>query len=435
LNLLRLLPFIIASLLMAAHFLRADQQGLMVVSLLVPGLLFIKRKWVTYVIGAFVIMGGLVWIDTASRLYHIRTVFGQSPTRMLIILGAVTLFTLSSLLVFRLGKIRQRYNIKDETAVLSTATFFLTALLLTIVHLKVSIPILLLERFLPGGGWIEIFILATYSAFIAELIIDPRKSAAWRKKIWTLFSIVFFSQLILGLAGFEKFLMTGDLHLPVPAMILAGPIFRGDLTIMIFLFLGSILIIGPAWCSYLCYLGSWDLAASSAKKFPRSLPRWVWPTRIAILIGIILAAFSLRLAGLPMVTATILAIIFGLIGVGLMLFISRRKGLMIQCISYCPIGLVTVLLGKINPFRLKINSRCTNCYQCRAACRYGALYVKDIKNRKPNINCTLCGDCLGQCDDNAIDYHYFHLTPKTSHKLFVILAVALHTLFLGTGRI
>jgi len=38
--------------------------------------------------------------------------------------------------------------------------FFLTAGILAVVHLMVDPPMLLAERFLPGGGWIEIAMLA-----------------------------------------------------------------------------------------------------------------------------------------------------------------------------------------------------------------------------------------------------------------------------------
>ena len=44
--------------------------------------------------------------------------------------------------------------------------------------------------------------------------------------MWLIFSIIFFTQLILGVAGVDKLLMTGKLHLPVPALIAAGPLYR-----------------------------------------------------------------------------------------------------------------------------------------------------------------------------------------------------------------
>ena len=54
----------------------------------------------------------------------------------------------------------------------------------------------------------------------------------------------------------------GEMHLPVPALILAGPLYRGEGFFMLFLFLSTVLIVGPAWCSWLCYVGAWDNVSS-----------------------------------------------------------------------------------------------------------------------------------------------------------------------------
>ena len=115
--------------------------------------------------------------------------------------------------------------------------------ILSIVHLIVANPMLLAERFLPGyGGWIEIIIIALYAGFIIERMIQSRNIIYWRRFTWTVFTIVFFSQLFLGLLGYERFLMTGTLHLPVPAMIAGGSIYKLKLGFMPILFLSTIII-------------------------------------------------------------------------------------------------------------------------------------------------------------------------------------------------
>jgi hypothetical protein len=60
------------------------------------------------------------------------------------------------------------------------------------------------------------------SIFIPLLRIHCYRSHQIQK--WTFFSVVFFAQLVLGLAGMPSMLMTGELHAPVPALILAGPV-------------------------------------------------------------------------------------------------------------------------------------------------------------------------------------------------------------------
>lgn len=431
----RFLPIILSSWLLGAHYLRADNLPLFAACLLAPSLLLYKRRWVIYAISGLLILGALIWIQTAVTFVQIRQAFGMPYGRMILILGAVAAFTLLSGIVFTGKRIKNVYSGSVETAWASTAAFFLTGILLAIAHIKVSIPILLLERFIPGGGWFEIFVLSIYAAWITEKMLDRSVSSKWRRRIWLLFSIVFFAQLLLGLSGFEKFLMTGSLHLPVPAVIVAGPIFRWKLSIMMFLFLGSVLVVGPAWCSHLCYIGAWDDIASRGKKKPKVMPGWAKYGRLITLVLVVLAAMILDLSGLPTIVATSLGLAFGIIGVAVMILWSRKAGAMTHCIAYCPIGLLATGAGKISPFRLRINSSCTDCGICRLSCRYDALNMPNIKDRKPGINCTLCGDCIGSCDDRAIEYRFPGLKAQAARTLFIVLAVSLHTVFLGLGRL
>jgi heterodisulfide reductase subunit A-like polyferredoxin len=107
---------------------------------------------------------------------------------------------------------------------------------------------------------------------------------------------------------------------------------------------------------------------------------------------------------------------------------------MTHCVTYCPIGLLAVWLGKLSPFRIRIRNQCTDCGICRLACRYDALNMSDIKKRKPNINCTLCGDCLGKCEDRVIAYRLLGLKAHQARAVFIAIAVSLHAVFLATGR-
>jgi len=109
---------------------------------------------------------------------------------------------------------------------LPLAVFLFVALLLIIVQLVVETPLLILERAFPHGGWFEIFMVALYGAFLVDRMRHPELSPKWRLISWNLFSAVFFLQLFLGLSGLDMFLMTGNLHLPVPMMIMGGPIYR-----------------------------------------------------------------------------------------------------------------------------------------------------------------------------------------------------------------
>ena len=123
---------------------------------------------------------------------------------------------------------------------LPLTVFIFILIILSIVQIKIEHPIIILERFIEGSGWIEIFFIGLYGAFVSYKMQNPVNVPKWRKYSWTVFTIVFFSQLILGLIGFEKFLMTGELHLPIPVLILSGPIYREQLSFMTILFLAPL---------------------------------------------------------------------------------------------------------------------------------------------------------------------------------------------------
>jgi polyferredoxin len=295
--------------------------------------------------------------------------------------------------------------------------------------------ILLADRFLKGAGWVEILLLSLYAAFILFKMSTRKDTSRLRIGIWLAFSIVFFTQFLIGLAGLDKLLMTGRLHVPVPAMVIAGPIYRGARFFMPILFLSTIVLVGPAWCSHLCYIGAWDALAARAQKQSGNLaPLWTW-VRIALLVLTPLTAILLRIAGVSGLTAGLVAIGFGVLGIGLMAVLSTRKGVMVHCTSICPLGLAGNLLGKISPFRVRINEACTECGLCISACRYNALDARRIERRKPGLNCTLCGDCLASCREGAITYAFPGLNPARARIVFLTVIVSLHAVFLGVARI
>ncbi len=419
---------------LAAHFLRNGEYGLLIVALCFFALMFVKRQWVLHILSLFLLYGSVNWLLTAYEIHSVRVMLGENSSRMFIILGAVSGFSLFSAALLQLKKFKSRYR-KNQYDIFIAASFVLTAALIITATMKVSFPILLLDRYLAGFGWIETFFLSLYASFITETMLDKSKNAKLRRKIWMLFSIVFFVQLILGLVGYEVFLMTGKLHLPVPAVILLGPLYRWELSFMVFLFLSSVILVGPAWCSHLCYLGIWDNLAADKQSKPRNVKYKVWQIRIGIFLLVSLSAIAMNILGISGLTATIGGLLFGVLGIVVMVVYSKKSGNMIHCTMYCPIGLLAVFFGKINPFRIRITDACDNCMKCHFACRYNALSFKDIQNQKPNINCTLCGDCISPCEQSAINYQLFKLKPDVSRAIFIALIVSVHAVFLGLGRI
>lgn len=425
---------VISLLLFAAHFLRAGEHGLVASVLLLCFMLIYKKKWILNITSLVLIYSSINWIITAFNIYSIRTSIGQDSTRMFIILGLVSLIALLSALLLQAKKTASLYR-KSDNDIGITISFIVTVSLTSIAFIKVSFPILLFERFFETYGWLQVFLLGVYSSYVTEKMLDISKSSKIRRRIWLIFSIVFFAQLTLGLAGYEIFLMTGKLHLPVPAIILLGPLYRLEISFMVILFLSSMVLVGPAWCSHLCYLGIWDNFSADAKSKPHKVGFNVWLIRFMIFAITVITALTLNFAGISPITATFAGLLFGIIGIIVMVVYSLKSGNMLHCTVYCPIGLLAVLFGKISPFRIRINNECDNCMKCHFVCRFNALNYKDIQQRKPNLNCTLCGDCISPCEHSAINYRFWGFSPKLSRVIFVVAIVSIHSIFLGLGRI
>ncbi|MBP7127034.1 4Fe-4S binding protein [Myxococcota bacterium] len=318
----------------------------------------------------------------------------------------------------------------------AVATGLLTFALLAAIQARVPRAMLLADRFLPGAGWIEALALAVYAAVIRDRLEDPRRSGTWRRRVWVLFSAVFFGQFLLGILGIDAMLMTGRLHVPVPAVIVGGPLFRGERFFMPILFASTLVLVGPAWCSHLCYFGGWDNLAAMARKRPGPLPSWRWRAQPTMLALVILGALGMRWTGVPGAVAAMAAVAFGVAGIGVMALVSRRRGYLAHCTLFCPIGWIATRLGRrVSPFRIRIAGGCDGCMACATACRFGALSREDIAARQAGPSCTLCGDCIRPCARRVIGYRLGPLDPARARSVFLVLVVSIHAVFLGVARI
>jgi len=113
-NLLRLFPVIFSFGLLAAHFSRANLFPLVLVSLLLPFLLFVRRAWVARGLQLLLILGAVEWIRAMLGYIAIRKEMGEDWTRLAIILVVVALLTACSGLVFRGKALRKRYHLEKD---------------------------------------------------------------------------------------------------------------------------------------------------------------------------------------------------------------------------------------------------------------------------------------------------------------------------------
>ncbi len=111
-KILRFIPVILSFLLLAAHFSRANLSILIIPTLLLPFLLFIKKAWVARVTQIALVFGAFEWIRSIFEYVNVRQQFGEDWTKLAIILSGVALFTLLSALIFQSRSMKDLYNIK-----------------------------------------------------------------------------------------------------------------------------------------------------------------------------------------------------------------------------------------------------------------------------------------------------------------------------------
>ncbi|MHB1591611.1 MAG: hypothetical protein ACYCTW_08770 [Sulfuricella sp.] len=105
----RISLFVIAALLLGAHFLRAGNFLLVALCLAMPLLFLYKRRWSLILLQFTAYCATASWLWVALQLVEFRQQTGRSWTAAAIILGAVALFTLVAGLLMNSRCMRERY--------------------------------------------------------------------------------------------------------------------------------------------------------------------------------------------------------------------------------------------------------------------------------------------------------------------------------------
>ncbi|CAK7017991.1 MAG: hypothetical protein DELT_02320 [Desulfovibrio sp.] len=423
-------------LILGAHFFRAGN-SLAVVS--IGGLLLFHagtQAWKTCVVGLALVLGVLEWGMAAQTLAVTRMHMGAPWLRGAAILGTVAALTALAA-SHTLAKAARQRKIVEAATFTQAAAFIVT--FLALYGLRAGRPdVLLLERIFPAWGGIQIFLLSWYAGYIAGKLNTPRTSRKMRTTAWLIFTLVFFGQLGLGLSGVLGSALSGTPHITIPGFILFAPAYRGTFSMMPFLVLAATLLAGSAWCSMLCYFGSIEAVAATrkpVKKAPPFLRATIRYGRISVLLIGLAAAFILRLTGVSTEKTLILVAIFAVCSLVLMLFASRKYTGMVHCTAFCPLGIAVNLLGRLSPWRIRIDTeRCDGCGACEKACGYRALDVAHRAKGGAGITCSLCRDCIGACPHKAIFLKCFALPARVSGNVFTVLVVMLHVVFVAAAR-
>ena len=106
---LRISLFVVAALLLGAHFLRAGNLVLVALCLAAPLLFLWRQRWSLILLQLLAYGAAATWIAVAIQLAQLRQQSGQAWTAAAIILGSVALFTLLTGLLLNSRAIRERY--------------------------------------------------------------------------------------------------------------------------------------------------------------------------------------------------------------------------------------------------------------------------------------------------------------------------------------
>jgi len=109
---LQLVPVVLSLLVLGAHFLRAGNVSAVVVVLVLLGLLAVRRPWAARVVQIGLALGTVEWVWTLWRLVGARGAAGEPAVRLAAILGAVTLVTGLSALIFQSRTLRRVYRLE-----------------------------------------------------------------------------------------------------------------------------------------------------------------------------------------------------------------------------------------------------------------------------------------------------------------------------------
>lgn len=106
----RVALYIVAALLIAAHFLRMGNMIAVVVCLATPLLFLIRRRWSLFLLQGLAYVAGVIWLATTWQIVSMRVAFGQPWLRAAFILLVVATVTALAGFLLRGHSLQLRYR-------------------------------------------------------------------------------------------------------------------------------------------------------------------------------------------------------------------------------------------------------------------------------------------------------------------------------------
>lgn len=236
-----------------------------------------------------------------------------------------------------------------------------------------------------------------------------------------------------------------------PGSLLSG--FAG-IAFMVILWLGSSIVLGRGYCSWMCFYGGYDDGISRLAKKARIRKidrRWIFFPFALLLVVVLVSAMTLdpayctwlcpfkavtEYAAVTDIITLIQTIIFVLLFIGLVVvlpFLTKRRT---QCGLFCPFGAFQSFTNHANVFDVRIDpQKCSGCQKCVNSCPTYSLDENSLKTGRTLMTCTKCGKCVDACPKNAISYHIkgtaSGVRPALARALFIYPAFLLMIAFNG----
>jgi hypothetical protein len=107
---LRISLLALATILIAAHFLRTSSFFLMLICVAAPFLLFVKKRWSLLTVQSLTVVAALIWLLTLYGIIQERIFVGRSWTASAIILGLVAGYTLLTGWLLNSAVVKEQYS-------------------------------------------------------------------------------------------------------------------------------------------------------------------------------------------------------------------------------------------------------------------------------------------------------------------------------------
>lgn len=105
------IPIVLSFVVLGAHYMRYGSSLAVVGVAALIALLFVRQPWVARLLQVALALAAIQWAHTMYDLAQLRIAFGESPTRLVIILGTVAAVALCSALLFQTKTLRGIYRL------------------------------------------------------------------------------------------------------------------------------------------------------------------------------------------------------------------------------------------------------------------------------------------------------------------------------------